>query len=49
MMRGRGRNGGQVMIDDFREAYWWVRDNTAKDSRIMCVCLHLARAMACVL
>jgi hypothetical protein len=37
MMRGRGRNGGTIMIDDFREAYWWVRDNTPKDSRIMCV------------
>eukprot|EP00961_Rhodomonas_salina_P300144 3939510-Rhodomonas_salina.2 len=22
-----------VMIDDFREAYWWVRDNTPEDSR----------------
>jgi hypothetical protein len=37
MMRGRGRDGGTIMIDDFREAYWWVRDNTPKDSRIMCV------------
>jgi len=35
MMRGRGRNGGTIIIDDFREAYWWVRDNTPKDSRIM--------------
>jgi hypothetical protein len=37
MLRGRGRNGGTIMIDDFREAYWWVRDNTPKDSRIMYV------------
>ena len=37
MMRGRGRNGGTIIIDDFREAYWWVRDNTPKDSRIMYV------------
>jgi dolichyl-diphosphooligosaccharide--protein glycosyltransferase len=37
MMRGRDRNGGTIMIDDFREAYWWVRDNTPKDSRIMYV------------
>jgi asparagine N-glycosylation enzyme membrane subunit Stt3 len=23
------------MIDDFREAYWWLRDNTPEDSRVM--------------
>jgi len=24
-----------VVIDDFREAYWWLRDNTPEDSRVM--------------
>jgi len=26
---------GPVMVDDYREAYWWLRDNTPEDSRIM--------------
>ncbi len=49
MMRGRGRNGGTIMIDDFREAYWWVRDNTPKDSRIMCVSCTPAQQLLCFL
>lgn len=24
-----------VMVDDYREAYWWLRDNTPEDARIM--------------
>ena len=35
MMRGRNPDGSEKMIDDFREAYWWLRDNTPEDSRIM--------------
>jgi dolichyl-diphosphooligosaccharide--protein glycosyltransferase len=28
--------GGQiVIIDDYREAYWWLRDKTPKDSRVL--------------
>jgi hypothetical protein len=23
------------MVDDYREAYWWLRDNTPEDARIM--------------
>ena len=23
------------MIDDFREAYWWLRDNTPEDARVL--------------
>jgi dolichyl-diphosphooligosaccharide---protein glycosyltransferase len=29
------RNGEKIMIDDYREAYWWLRDNTPEDSRVM--------------
>jgi len=29
--QGRGRNGQTVVIDDFREAYWWLRDHTPED------------------
>ena len=23
------------MVDDYREAYWWLRDNTPQDARVM--------------
>ena len=35
MTIGRSRDGRPVMIDDFRESYWWLRDNTPEDSRVM--------------
>jgi dolichyl-diphosphooligosaccharide--protein glycosyltransferase len=36
MMRGHGPAGQKtVMIDDFREAYFWLRDNTPEDARVM--------------
>eukprot|EP00238_Polyblepharides_amylifera_P004415 CAMPEP_0196575794 /NCGR_PEP_ID=MMETSP1081-20130531/5195_1 /TAXON_ID=36882 /ORGANISM="Pyramimonas amylifera, Strain CCMP720" /LENGTH=755 /DNA_ID=CAMNT_0041894201 /DNA_START=187 /DNA_END=2454 /DNA_ORIENTATION=- len=35
ILRGRSRDGGSVIIDDFREGYWWLRDNTPEDSRVM--------------
>jgi dolichyl-diphosphooligosaccharide--protein glycosyltransferase len=35
IMRARLRDGQLVMIDDYREAYWWLKDNTPEDSRIM--------------
>ena len=28
-------DGSTVLIDDYREAYWWLRDNTPEDSRVM--------------
>jgi dolichyl-diphosphooligosaccharide--protein glycosyltransferase len=34
-LKGRNRDGSEVMIDDFRESYWWLRDNTPEDARIM--------------
>jgi dolichyl-diphosphooligosaccharide---protein glycosyltransferase len=34
--KGRNeRSGEEVLMDDYREAYWWLRDNTPEDSRIM--------------
>ena len=27
--------GGVTILDDFRESYWWLRDNTAEDARVM--------------
>ena len=35
MIRGRNRDGSTVVIDDFREAYWWLRDHTPADARVM--------------
>ena len=28
-------NGRPILMDDYREAYWWLRDNTPDDARIM--------------
>eukprot|EP00982_Pelagococcus_subviridis_P014179 31311-Pelagococcus_subviridis.AAC.10 len=35
MVRGHYPNGDVVMLDDFRESYWWLRDNTPEDARVM--------------
>ena len=35
MYRGQLQNGQFVMVDDYREAYFWLRDHTAKDARVM--------------
>jgi len=35
VMMARGKDGKPMVIDDFREAYWWLRDNTPEDSRVM--------------
>jgi dolichyl-diphosphooligosaccharide--protein glycosyltransferase len=35
LMKARLRDGKIITLDDYREAYWWLRDNTAEDARIM--------------
>ena len=35
MYQAKLRDGSTIMIDDYREAYWWLRDNTPEDSRVM--------------
>ncbi|KAL6051718.1 oligosaccharyl transferase stt3 subunit [Balamuthia mandrillaris] len=30
-----GHGGNRIIFDDFREAYYWLRQNTAEDARIM--------------
>ncbi len=35
IMKGQLRSGQEVIVDDYRECYWWIRDNTPPDSRIM--------------
>jgi len=35
IMRGQNQDGTYKVFDDFREAYWWLRDNTPEDARVM--------------
>jgi len=35
IIKGTLRDGTTVVVDDYREAYWWLRDNTPEDARIM--------------
>ena len=33
--KGTTQSGKEVLVDDYRECYWWLRDNTPEDARIM--------------
>jgi dolichyl-diphosphooligosaccharide--protein glycosyltransferase len=35
ILSGRRNDGTRYIIDDFREAYYWMKQNTAKDAKIM--------------
>jgi len=35
LVQGRNSEGEPVIIDDFMRSYYWLRDNTPEDSRIM--------------
>jgi dolichyl-diphosphooligosaccharide--protein glycosyltransferase len=35
MFKGKLQNGQEIMVDDYREAYWWLRDHTPTDSRVL--------------
>jgi dolichyl-diphosphooligosaccharide--protein glycosyltransferase len=35
ILSGRRNDGSRYIIDDFREAYYWMKQNTAKDAKIM--------------
>ena len=35
MVKARLNNGARIIIDDYREAYHWLRDKTPKDSRVL--------------
>merc|ERR1712007_333201 len=35
MFKAKLKGGEPVMIDDYREAYWWLRDHTPEDSRVL--------------
>jgi len=35
VLSAKGHDGGRIIFDDFREAYYWLRHNTAPDAKIM--------------
>eukprot|EP01089_Gocevia_fonbrunei_P021805 TRINITY_DN85_c0_g1_i1.p1 TRINITY_DN85_c0_g1~~TRINITY_DN85_c0_g1_i1.p1 ORF type:complete len:710 (+),score=129.82 TRINITY_DN85_c0_g1_i1:105-2234(+) len=35
VLAARGGDGGKIIFDDFREAYYWLRQNTPEGSRVM--------------
>lgn len=35
VLASRNQDGSQQIIDDFREAYYWIRQNTKEDAKIM--------------
>ncbi|XP_077990856.1 dolichyl-diphosphooligosaccharide--protein glycosyltransferase subunit STT3A isoform X2 [Glandiceps talaboti] len=35
VLSARAGDGGRLIFDDFREAYYWLRHNTAEDAKIM--------------
>ncbi|KAJ3092940.1 oligosaccharyl transferase stt3 subunit [Quaeritorhiza haematococci] len=35
VLASRGHDGSQIIIDDFREAYYWLRQNTDEKAKIM--------------
>jgi len=35
VLSAKGGDGGRIIFDDFREAYYWLRHNTPEDSKVM--------------
>lgn len=35
MFKAKLRGGETVMINDYQETYWWIRDNTPRDARVL--------------
>ena len=35
MFRAQVQDGREIIVDDYREAYFWLRDNTEDDARVM--------------
>jgi dolichyl-diphosphooligosaccharide---protein glycosyltransferase len=35
MFQARLNNGQEVMVNDYQEAYWWLRDTTPADARVL--------------
>ncbi|CAK9062452.1 Dolichyl-diphosphooligosaccharide--protein glycosyltransferase subunit STT3A (Oligosaccharyl transferase subunit STT3A) (STT3-A) [Durusdinium trenchii] len=35
IVKRRNKEGQEILMDDYRESYWWLRDHTPEDTRIM--------------
>ena len=35
MFKARLNNGKEIILDDYREAYWWLKKTTPEDARVM--------------
>ena len=35
ILASRGKDGSKHIIDDYREAYYWLRSNTREDTKIL--------------
>ncbi len=35
VLSARSHDGSRIIFDDFREAYWWLRQNTPEDAKVM--------------
>jgi dolichyl-diphosphooligosaccharide--protein glycosyltransferase len=35
IMSGRRNDGSKYIIDDYREAYYWIKQNTPKEAKVM--------------
>jgi dolichyl-diphosphooligosaccharide--protein glycosyltransferase len=35
VLSARGHDGSRIIFDDFREAYYWLRQNTPEDAKVM--------------
>jgi dolichyl-diphosphooligosaccharide--protein glycosyltransferase len=35
MFKARLNSGKEIIVDDYREAYWWLRDQTPEDARVL--------------
>jgi dolichyl-diphosphooligosaccharide--protein glycosyltransferase len=35
MFKAQLRTGEQIIVDDYREGYFWLRDNTPEDARVL--------------
>ena len=46
VLSARSHDGGRIIFDDFREAYWWLRQNTPEDAKVTNQILHLCNLMS---
>jgi hypothetical protein len=48
ILSGRRGDGTRYIIDDFREAYYWMKQNTAKEAKIILGGIMDIKSQACL-